>query len=284
MVRPMAEGDVAAAEAAWDDAYTSMRSAHGLPQEPRTEESIARGRRRVAHLLAGDPGGSWVAEDDGRLVGMAQAHVRGQRWVLANLGVRPSHQDRRVGRELLAQTLRHGEGAPGGAIFSSPDVRAVHRYVAAGFDLHPAVSADGSVRNPPVEAPEVQEAGAAALDLVDEVDRTVRRSTRRRDIEFQLEAGCRLLLHPDGGYALVRQGRLAALAAADEAVAGRLLQAHLARSAPGQVVSVSWLRPRDQWAVTDLAAAGVSLRVHGAVMLRGQWEMEGPYLPSGVFG
>ncbi len=77
---------------------------------------------------------------------------------------------------------------------------------------------------------------------------------------------------------------MAQLAATDVEIASRLLRAHMARCDDDEVINVSWMRSRDQWAIETLALAGVELRVGGAVMIRGHWEMNGAYLPHGVFG
>jgi hypothetical protein len=112
----------------------------------------------------------------------------------------------------------------------------------------------------------------------------VRGDARRSDIDLQLSLGHRLLIDPSGGYAVVRGGRVAQLAATDVEIASRLLRAHLARCDGDEIIDVRWMRSRDQWAIAALADAGVELRVGGAVMIRGDWEMNGAYLPHGVLG
>jgi ribosomal protein S18 acetylase RimI-like enzyme len=283
-IRRVRPEDVVATEETWHAAYSAMRAAHGMIPEPHTPEQIVWGQRRTDHLLTSDPDGSWLAEDGGRVIGMAQSQIRGTRWVLSNLGVLPAYQEMGIGKELLEKTLHYGQSRAGGAIFASPDPRAIHRYVRAGFDLHPSVGAVSPLRRT-VEPPTgIQEAGDDALNHVDAVDSVLRGNTRRRDIEFQLSLGQRLLIDPDGGYAVVRGGRVAELAATDVDTAARLLRAHMARCNNDEIISVSWMRARDQWAIETLAEAGVALRAGGAVMIRGQWEMNGAYIPNGVFG
>jgi GNAT superfamily N-acetyltransferase len=285
-VRPLRVEDTVEAEVAWDRAYRTLLTEHHLPTSERTPEFIDLRQRRIAHLLSTDPGGSWVAESNGAIVGLAQAHIRDGRWVLATLGVLPDHQDRGVGRQLLDRTLDYGQSSPVGAIFSSPDPRAVHRYASAGFDLQPSAVASGPVRRPVDVPPGIRDGSMDDLGTVDAVDRRVRGGTRSLDIQFQLGCGARLLLsdEDDAGYALVRRGFVWALTATTEAVARRLLYAALAQVPDGESVSVSWITARQQWAVRVLVAAGVSLSVHEAVMTRGPWEPGLPYLASGIFG
>jgi hypothetical protein len=217
-------------------------------------------------------------------VGVAQSHVRGDLWVLAVLGVVPRHQDRHVGRTLLERALDYRPPGARGAIYSSPDPRALRRYVGAGFTLHPALGGYGPVRRVVSPDPGVREGDAADLDHVDAVDAVARGATRRGDVAFLLGQGDSLLVDPGGGYALTRGGRLVLLGAADEATAVRLLRNALARCPAGGHFDVSWLTAGQQWAIRVLAEAGVALFGHGAVMADGRWPPALPYLPSGAFG
>lgn len=61
--------------------------------------------------LKDDPGGLWVAEADGDIVGFALSWVCGDLWFLAELFVAPGHQGRGVGNELLARTFEHARKA-----------------------------------------------------------------------------------------------------------------------------------------------------------------------------
>lgn len=61
--------------------------------------------------LKDDPGGLWVAEADGEIVGFAMSWVCGDLWFLAELFVAPGQQGRGVGNELLARTFEHARKA-----------------------------------------------------------------------------------------------------------------------------------------------------------------------------
>jgi GNAT superfamily N-acetyltransferase len=283
-IRPMRDGDEVGAEAAWDLAFRTLLTDNHLPIPPRTPETVDHGRRRMNYLLTTDPGGSWIAESEGRIVGVTQAHIRGGTWVLATLGVVTEHQEKGLGRRLLDRALAYGDPQSPGVIFSSPDPRAVYRYMHAGFAIHPTATAFGPVRRPVSGQDSVRVGSTSDLGVVDSVDREVRGTSRSSDVEFQLGLGYQLLVDEEGGYAVVRGGRIAMLAALTEEVAVRLLLDAVARCPADAPVEVNWMTSRHQWAIRTLAMAGVSIHVHESVMTRGPWEPVLPYLPSGIFG
>ena len=280
----MVQGDEVGAEEAWEGAYGVLLEAHHLPTAPRTPEFIELGRRRMRYLRDTDPPGSWVAEHDGRIIAVAQAHIRGGIWVLATLGVLPEFQEQGIGRALLDRTLAYGDPGAPGAIFASPDPRAIHRYIAAGFDLHPAAVAYGPLRKAVTPPPGVREGGAGDLSIVNEIDLAVRGADRGTDVEWLVSVGNSLLLHEDGGYAVTRGGRVLMLAALGEAAATELLLSAFSRCPAGEPADVSWILPEQQWAIRAAGGAGVPIRIHESVMMRGPWQPELPYLASGLFG
>ena len=70
--------------------------------------------------------------------------------------------------------------SPGG-IFSSPDPRAVHRYVSAGFDLHPTAVAYGPVRKAVDMQAGVRKGSLDDLRYVSDIDRAVREADNKFD-------------------------------------------------------------------------------------------------------
>ncbi len=128
----MTADDVQAAdETAWAALHEQVPPQFAIDDDVRAH----RGRLRIAHLQRTDPGGAWVAEDGGEIVGVALALVREGVWGLSLFGVRPELQGRGTGRKLLDATLRYAEGCRGAIILSTPDPRAMRRYARAGFAL-----------------------------------------------------------------------------------------------------------------------------------------------------
>ncbi|TML65584.1 MAG: GNAT family N-acetyltransferase [Actinobacteria bacterium] len=281
----MVDGDVDACELVWDDAITDVRTRFGLPVIERTPELVERMRSRVRHLLATDPDGSFVATRDGDVVGVAQALVRDDVWVLSLLGVAPPVQAQGIGRRLLEAALSYAGGRRG-MILSSRDPKAMRRYALAGFDLHPAVTAWGRVVHDRLPAtPGVREGSAGDLDLVAEVDRHVRGAARGLDIAHLLEEAGRLLVVDGVGYVVVRdEGRPVLLAARDDGAATALLFAALAGAPRDRETEVGWITADQQWAIRASLVAGLELHPVGPVMLRGFARPPAPYLPSGAFG
>jgi GNAT superfamily N-acetyltransferase len=260
-------------------AFTDLERRHGDPPiEPPPEAVI---ERRFRYVIETDPGGAWLAEEDGRPVGAALAIMREGLWGLSMLVVHPEAQSGGIGRALLERTLRYGDGARGGIIASSGDARALRAYARAGFALHPAVQASGVPRR--LELPAgVREGSLADLGLTEEVDRAVRGAAHGMDIEVLL-GDSRMFVVEGRGYALARRDHLALLAAIDEEAARDLLRAVLATAPQGEAIRVEYLTATQGWAVGVLLDAGLALEVHNALFVRGDVGPFRPYLPSGAY-
>ena len=238
---------------------------------------------RIRQLFERDPGGAWVAEDDGRLVGAALALHREGVWGLSLLVVLPGQQSRGVGRELLERSLGYaGGGERGGIILASPDSRALRAYARAGFEAHPCFDASGHARidRPPAT---VREGDERDIPLTEAVDRHVRGAPHGSDIAAYLHAGSRLFVLPDRGYVVLGRHGITLLAALDEEAARDVLLAALAAAPADREVRVEWITARQQWAVPAVLDAGLALRPGGAVYVRGDVGPFWPYLPSGAY-
>ena len=172
-------------------AYVRKAAFEGLAREQGREspawQPVLGGH--FGHIIETDPGGSWIAEVGGLVVGYAQGFVRGDIWFLAQLFVTPEVHGGGVGRELLRLAMEHGRGQ-GARIFSvvsstSPVAQAL--YMRAGmFARGVGYRVRGSVA-PLLALPE-----AAAnrkrivdcsgwLDRIDELDSEVFGASRRQD-------------------------------------------------------------------------------------------------------
>ena len=278
----MAAEDIDAVHRVSVAAFDDLQRRFG--EDPDPEPTIAAARVRLGHLLATDPGGAWVAERNGRIVGCALAIVRDGVWGLSLLVVDPRVQSAGAGRELLARARAHGNGARGFIILSSRDTRALRAYARLGLTLHPCISAAGAPYA--VEMPaDVRPGDRGDLPLTEAVDRAVRGAAHGDDIAAMLDAGAALLVAPERGYAVVRDGHVRIAAAFDEGGARTVLRAALAHAAAeGCPAFVEWLSAAQQWAVEVCVEARLELRgLGGAVFLGGDVGPFRPYLPSGAY-
>jgi GNAT superfamily N-acetyltransferase len=275
----MDESDVMAVDDVAVAAFTELNARMGAP--PYAGAPPAAASVRLRRLLDTDPGGAWVAERDGEVVGAALALVREGLWGLSLFVVAPGAQSGGLGREQLARAWEHGRDARGFVILASRDPRALRAYVRLGLDLHPALDACGVARG--VTAP----AGLRPWEPADgawagPLTRRVRGAAHGGDLEALLEGGLLATVLPGRGYAFARGTALKLLAADDEDAARILLADHLAR-ADGEPVSVEWITSAQQWAVRSCVEAGLELRAHGAVLTGGELGPMRPYLPSGPY-
>lgn len=290
-LRPMAEEDVPGAVEAFDSGFLAMRTRYGLPITGTSLQGERRRKNRTRHFLATDPGGAWVAEDEGKIVGMSQSFVREDYWMLSQLGTAPGQQGRGLGRELLRLALSHGDPRSPGTIQCSRDPKAMALYSSFGFELHPVVAAWGPLRPGAVTRPpevtrfEGEEVTEEHLRIVAAIDRKVRKSARTVDVQAMLgEEGCRLLLHEDQAYAVARDERIITLGARNEESAAMVLQTMLAEAPAGETIEINWLTSAQQWAIRVLTQAGIELQPYGPVMVRGMAGPPSPYIPSGGYG
>src|SRR4051794_25300138 len=270
VIRPMRLED---AERVEDVAYGVL--GHHRPAGDQAERK-ARALLRFERYIELDPGGQWVAEIEGVVVGSANAILREGMWGLGLFAVAPEHQGRGVGRRLLAAALAYGDGARGGWIMSSEDPRAMHRYAMAGFDLRPGVAAAGVLRT---DLPRVEADESGDLRATQPISRAVRGAAHGDDL-----AGVpgRLLTLP-GGFAIHDAGNVRVLAALDDDTATRLLRACFAQAPRGATVQVDLLTAGQDWAIRPCLEAGLALSPGGAVFTRGDVGPMRPYVPTGAW-
>ncbi|WP_210648576.1 GNAT family N-acetyltransferase [Nocardioides sp. SYSU D00065] len=240
--------------------------------------------RRTKRALVTDPGGCWVAEADGEVVGGAVSRVRELMWILASFAVRPDLQGRGIGAQLMAAAMQHGRGCLRGMFSASADPGAVRRYRLAGFDLHPQMLLTGVVDRSAIPVVDrVREGTAADLELMDSVDRRTRGAAHLGDHELLLEQ-FRLVVtdHSTGsGYAYVEaDGAPVLLAATNRRTAARLMWEALASSQPGAEISVHHITAANAWALDVGLAARMAIHQSGYLCVR-RMKPPAPYLHHG---
>jgi GNAT superfamily N-acetyltransferase len=288
-VRPLLPVDV---EAARQAAFESLREAgtrYGWPTDTPTERSVARGRSRIAHLQRTDPDGAWVAERDGRVVGVALSLRRGPLWFLSLLAVDLAEQGRGLGARLLEAAERTADGARVALLCASSDPKALRRYGLSGFALAPSYVVTGHVDRSLLPAlPGVREGSwDDDRDLVERVVTQQRGAPYGPDLDWLRDQGIRLLVTdgPRGtGYAGVGVSPgPQLLAATTPAAAQDLMWASLAEGEGD--VEVEPVTGAQQWAVEVALAARLTLRPGSeSLCVRGTPGPMSPYLPSGIFG
>jgi GNAT superfamily N-acetyltransferase len=289
-IRPMRPEDVPHAERLSDDSFHDLDTRTARADWPapvrRTPEHSAGWVRRTEHFLETDPGGCWVVEDDTGLLGFATSIKRELMWCLATYAVRPSLQGRGIGRPLLEAALQHSRGCLRGMLSASADARAVRRYHAAGFELHPQMFLSGTVDRsviPVIDSAhdKVREGTESDVELMDSLDRRTRGAAHGPDHELLLSS-FRLLVSDTStgsGYAYMSPGRLELLAASNRRTAQRLLWAVLA-DCPGEAV-VPHVTAANHWTVQVGLAARLDLHQSGYLGLHGM-KPPSPYVHHGA--
>ena len=284
VVRPMRLEDVEVAEQISAEAFLQVDRATRRATDPEPERRpAARSQRwidRTSSLLATDGPGCWVADLDGRTVGMATSLRRETLWALATFAVLPDAQGG-IGRPLLEAALQHSVGCLRGMLSSSSDPRAVRRYLAAGFDLHPQMVMTGQVdRSAAPSLRGVREATPGDLDELDSLDRRVRGAGRGHDHLLLAQTGRAMVVtdRASSGY-VGDTGSVLALAATDRRTASRLLWAAISRS-DGEV-EVPHVTGANQWALRVGLDAGLTVRTEGYLGVRGM-KPPAPYLHHGA--
>jgi GNAT superfamily N-acetyltransferase len=261
-------------DAVVDLAYAALWDYAGEADRPRR-------RTRVVHLHTTDPGGGFVAEEGGELVGVAMALRREDVWGLSLMAVAEAGRGRGTGRALLDAALTHAEGARGRIILSSEHPAAMRIYASAGHELRPCVSLAGMPARRPAPPTTVRDATPDDDDWMDALARANRGAGYDRDRAHWREIGLPIRCVEDGGWALHWNGRLFCLHAVDEETAVALFEDHLATTT--ESVQVDFLTAGQDWAIRTGLAAGLALSADGPMFVAGELGPLAPCVPSGSY-
>ena len=279
--------DVVAAERLSAEGFYELDSRlapRGGPEpEIRSTERGGQWVQRTLHFLETDPEGCWVAEVDGRMVGFATSFNRELMWLLATYAVRPGLQGQGIGKALLAAAMHHGRGCLRAMLSASADPKAIRRYRAAGFSLHPQMYLTGTVDRSVIPVVEkVRDGTAADFELMDSIDRRIRGAAHGPD--HPLMFGMWRLVVSDtstgSGYAYISaDGTPCLLAATNRRTATRLLWECLA--ATSGTALVPHVTAANEWAIDVGLAARLDLLQEGYLALRNM-APPAPYLHNGA--
>jgi GNAT superfamily N-acetyltransferase len=126
----------------------------------------------------------WVAEDEGEIIGFSRSILRDGIRQLSELFVNPDKQSQGVGKRLLESAFPF-EGANNRVIISSPDVRAVTRYLNSGVKIRFSIYDWG--RKPEIVPFETDlsiepfSGSPENLAILNSIDRTILGYTREAD-------------------------------------------------------------------------------------------------------
>jgi predicted N-acetyltransferase YhbS len=269
-----------------DLAAAAALSAAAFGLDIREQPAAQRWRDRVAHSLATDPEGSFVAERGGSVVAVAQALRRERLWCLSLLKVQPGVQSSGAGRLLLDRALSYASDTSAGLIISSSDPRALRLYALAGFSLQPTFEASGAIDRSAFPAPDdaLHEGGAADLEALAAISREIRGAPHTPELEFALGRGAQLVRLGDRGFAVTSPGHgVWLLVARDEEAATALLWRALSLVGEADRPTVRWITAGQDWAIEVVLRAGLRLAPSGALCVRGQPGPLRPFLPSAPF-
>lgn len=283
VIRAMTAADVPAAERLSDEAFTPMAEP-GMFTD-RTPEQQAMWCTAATHLVRTDPGGCWVAEKDGTLLGFATSFRRDLTWFLATYAVRPDLQGAGLGRALLDAALTHGRGCLRGMLSASKDPKAFRRYRYAGFTMHPQMYLTGRVDRSAIPVVEhVRDGNESDFDLLDSLDRQRRGAAHGPDHAL-LSSLCRLIVldrTTGSGYAYVTpDGRPVVVCASHRRAATALMWEAVAAAPADGTLTVPHVTAANEWAIDVGLAAGLAVHTAGYLALRGM-KPPAPYLHHGA--
>lgn len=284
LIRPMRPDDAAEAAAA---AHAGLSALY--PEDESAEDAahgVSARTARAAHLQRTDPGGCWVAEVDGQIVGTALGLIRDDVWGFSLFGLRPAFQGQGIGSRLYPPALEYGARARGGIILSSSHPAAMRGYArSAGFRLLPTVSLAGAWDPERVPAARCRPGDLDAdAETIAAASHHVRGASHTQDLPTYLgRPGTELLVIEDEGFAVARNGSPQLLAARSEEAAEELLRGALLSGARGASVEVDFITAENQWAIRVGLEAGLALSLGSPVFVRGEVGPMAPYLPSGAY-
>jgi GNAT superfamily N-acetyltransferase len=266
--------------------FNEVFARHGYP--PPILSATA-GESLVVAYHEYDPGSGLLAVQNGRIVGSAFYHRRGDRAGVGPVTVDPEAQGHGIGRRLMERVIDELSGCSSIRLFQDAFNHASFAlYARMGFhvrDVMAVLRAEPGSALPVHDEPQrlkCREMRPGDLEDVSRYDLKATGIDRPLDLEYLRERGPALVLHDGGmirGYAssFGLGGNLFLGPAAADTVSGlnRLVNGAI-RKAGARVVTVR-APARPGALMTELLNAGFRIRTIGTYMVRGSYEE-----PSGV--
>jgi GNAT superfamily N-acetyltransferase len=252
--RRASEDDLAGEFAVFGAAMKELHDRRGAPGWPVREfDPTSRWAGIHRHLLLHDGERSYVAEEDGRVVGFTAALVRGDCWFFSALFIDPDFQGRRIGRELLDRAW-NGAHRRRIAITESIQPISTGLYASRGMlPITPILELSGKPTVEPAEELEPTSPTAEALRIL---DLAAYGFDRRVDHEFWGGASSSKTVWVRDGeavaYSYREPGMVGPVAGRDPQSAALALGAELARDQDEVVVLQS---PGTSTALVEVALA-----------------------------
>lgn len=290
--RPAQPEDLDAGVRVVQQAFTELRVRNGLGPAPLGPPTF----QRFTH--AEDPGGLWVAEAAGEIIGFACSWMRQRFWYLAQLFIRPDIQARGVGQALMSRTLEQAarNGAENRALITlGYNLASTGLYIRNGLFpreplyrlVAPAAALDGRQRPEPDHTTLPLAPWPGEQDWLDAVEEEVigfRRGTQHRF--RQSMPGMRALRVDRGGRSagyiyISAEGHIGPLLAAPGADEAAVALAGVRAALEGQPKQVSLIVPgRADRILATLSPLGFRIEESMLMMASrsfGDWTR---YLPS----
>jgi GNAT superfamily N-acetyltransferase len=236
------------------------------------------------HLLAVDGSRSFVAVDDGRVVGFSAALQRGETWFFSALFVLPEYQGMGVGRELITRSWSDSARR---LITITDSIQPISNGLYARRGLIPATPVLSLAGEPSSDTPVglvAETVDAAVLAPIDAIaygfDRT---ADHRYWLKHSERATCWLRDGEPVGYAYAApSGVVGPVAGIDAASAAAVLQAELA-GRRGQKTTVLVPGTARQLVATALAAGLRFARPPGLLLTSSNYELPQALAISGYW-
>lgn len=233
--QPTRRRDLPAATRLMSESFNHLRK---QVKKPPVVRPIRKASPLVIHLHKTDPDLSLGAWHGKKMVGFAQALVRGKQWYLAFLFVLPSYQDKKVGKQLLARVWRDAPAMTHALATFGYNMQAIGIYSKFGMTIRetlPLMVAKADQLKKPTSSGLTVAARLTSKDLnwIQSLESHIRGYSHPEEWKFWLrQPNWRVYIYKDGhrriGYCLgTRDGYFGPVGAISNRYLLRVLTEHL---------------------------------------------------------